>query len=186
MRIEPGCRWEGLKPLSWTPSSLWLKRGPRYQEMLPNFPVGSLETWFPTTGREWGLLLFHLMRRHNAHPACWCDFQVIPATTMSLAARKRACCNNRIGVSTVPSGPKRMSSCWCSSKASQTVSGRTTGLATCHLQRLHDNMGSVKFFFFCFFFSLPTKIYLWGPVFRPFLNPQSSVVAKGFQRKGIC
>lgn len=50
--------------------------------------------------RKWRLLLYHLMRSNNILCSCWCNFQVIPATTMSLAARKRACCNNKTGVST--------------------------------------------------------------------------------------
>lgn len=50
--------------------------------------------------RKWRLLLYHLMRSNNILCSCWCNFQVIPATTMSLAARKRARCNNKTGVST--------------------------------------------------------------------------------------
>ena len=70
---------------------------------IATFPFYSLKPLgFPQllASRKWRLLLYHLMRSNNILCSCWCHFQVIPATTMSLAARKRACCNNKTGVST--------------------------------------------------------------------------------------
>lgn len=107
------------------------------------------------------LLLFHLMTSTNTSLSCWCNFQVIPATTMSLAARKRACCNNRTGVSMVTWvwEQKCVNSCWHLSQATQLsvaatssygFSGRTTILETCYLEWLQDNIESVKFLFFFF------------------------------------